>query len=242
MKVSECWSSQHLVTASSTNVPHRPNIMPLYVGAVYSDCSIVAVTHMLCGEVGVACETCVCLCALQGCGEHLIRTMLARECSSAMQADDAHQALLEAMQNKFISEWNYPPFILPPPTSSPFLLLPPHPSSSSLPSAFLLLPPFTLPPPPSLHPSSTLPLLTYPPHPHTPSLPTSLPHPPTSLTIKSDTVSQASVYYGGYSTAKLKPNTFANNRQHRDQSRQLVRYGSITCAPASSTNVQQIHI
>ncbi|XP_046885049.1 threonine aspartase 1 isoform X5 [Hypomesus transpacificus] len=37
-----------------------------------------------------------------GCGEHLIRTMLARECSSAMQADDAHQALLEAMQNKFI--------------------------------------------------------------------------------------------------------------------------------------------
>uniref|UniRef100_A0A3P8YLP0 Threonine aspartase 1 n=1 Tax=Esox lucius TaxID=8010 RepID=A0A3P8YLP0_ESOLU len=38
-----------------------------------------------------------------GCGEHLIRTMLARECSSAMQSDDAHQALLEAMQNKFIS-------------------------------------------------------------------------------------------------------------------------------------------
>ncbi|XP_062320334.1 threonine aspartase 1 isoform X1 [Osmerus eperlanus] len=38
-----------------------------------------------------------------GCGEHLIRTMLARECSSAMQADDAHQALLGAMQNKFIS-------------------------------------------------------------------------------------------------------------------------------------------
>lgn len=38
-----------------------------------------------------------------GCGEHLIRTMLARECSSAMQSEDAHQALLEAMQNKFIS-------------------------------------------------------------------------------------------------------------------------------------------
>ncbi|XP_031655481.1 threonine aspartase 1 isoform X2 [Oncorhynchus tshawytscha] len=38
-----------------------------------------------------------------GCGEHLIRTMLARECSSAMQCEDAHQALLEAMQNKFIS-------------------------------------------------------------------------------------------------------------------------------------------
>lgn len=37
-----------------------------------------------------------------GCGEHLIRTMLARECSAAMQAEDAHQALLEAMQNKFI--------------------------------------------------------------------------------------------------------------------------------------------
>ncbi|XP_044069178.1 threonine aspartase 1 isoform X2 [Siniperca chuatsi] len=38
-----------------------------------------------------------------GCGEHLIRTMLARECSAAMQSEDAHQALLEAMQNKFIS-------------------------------------------------------------------------------------------------------------------------------------------
>ncbi|XP_034040722.1 threonine aspartase 1 isoform X2 [Thalassophryne amazonica] len=38
-----------------------------------------------------------------GCGEHLIRTMLARECSSAMHSEDAHQALLEAMQNKFIS-------------------------------------------------------------------------------------------------------------------------------------------
>lgn len=33
-----------------------------------------------------------------------MRTMLARECSAAMQAEDAHQALLEAMQNKFISE------------------------------------------------------------------------------------------------------------------------------------------
>ncbi|KAK0150873.1 Threonine aspartase 1 [Merluccius polli] len=38
-----------------------------------------------------------------GCGEHLIRTMLARECSAAMQSEDAHQALLDAMQNKFIS-------------------------------------------------------------------------------------------------------------------------------------------
>ncbi|XP_041921792.1 threonine aspartase 1 [Alosa sapidissima] len=38
-----------------------------------------------------------------GCGEHLMRTMLARECSSALQSEDAHQALLEAMQNKFIS-------------------------------------------------------------------------------------------------------------------------------------------
>lgn len=38
-----------------------------------------------------------------GCGEHLIRTMLARECSAAMQSEDAHHALLEAMQNKFIS-------------------------------------------------------------------------------------------------------------------------------------------
>ncbi|XP_070398231.1 threonine aspartase 1 isoform X2 [Nothobranchius furzeri] len=38
-----------------------------------------------------------------GCGEHLIRTMLARECAAAMQSEDAHQALLEAMQNKFIS-------------------------------------------------------------------------------------------------------------------------------------------
>uniref|UniRef100_A0AAY5ELE1 Threonine aspartase 1 n=1 Tax=Electrophorus electricus TaxID=8005 RepID=A0AAY5ELE1_ELEEL len=37
-----------------------------------------------------------------GCGEHLMRTMLARECSTAMQTEDAHQALLEAMQNKFI--------------------------------------------------------------------------------------------------------------------------------------------
>lgn len=47
---------------------------------------------------------CVILCLLPGCGEHLIRTMLARECSAAMQSEDAHQALLEAMQNKFISE------------------------------------------------------------------------------------------------------------------------------------------
>uniref|UniRef100_A0A3Q3G617 Threonine aspartase 1 n=1 Tax=Kryptolebias marmoratus TaxID=37003 RepID=A0A3Q3G617_KRYMA len=39
-----------------------------------------------------------------GCGEHLIRTVLARECSAAMQSEDAHQALLEAMQNKFISD------------------------------------------------------------------------------------------------------------------------------------------
>lgn len=47
---------------------------------------------------------CVCVCLLPGCGEHLIRTMLARECSAAIQSEDAHQALLEAMQNKFISE------------------------------------------------------------------------------------------------------------------------------------------
>eukprot|EP00064_Thunnus_orientalis_P000433 superscaffoldBa00000022_g434 len=40
---------------------------------------------------------------VKGCGEHLIRTMLAQECSAAMQSEDAHQALLEAMQNKFIS-------------------------------------------------------------------------------------------------------------------------------------------
>lgn len=46
----------------------------------------------------------VSVCLLPGCGEHLIRTMLARECSVAMQSEDAHQALLEAMQNKFISE------------------------------------------------------------------------------------------------------------------------------------------
>lgn len=45
----------------------------------------------------------VCVYLLPGCGEHLIRTMLARECSAAMQSEDAHQALLEAMQNKFIS-------------------------------------------------------------------------------------------------------------------------------------------
>uniref|UniRef100_W5NGB4 Threonine aspartase 1 n=2 Tax=Lepisosteus oculatus TaxID=7918 RepID=W5NGB4_LEPOC len=37
-----------------------------------------------------------------GCGEHLVRTMLARECSAAMQYEDAHHALLETMQNKFI--------------------------------------------------------------------------------------------------------------------------------------------
>lgn len=46
----------------------------------------------------------MCLSPLPGCGEHLIRTMLARECSAAMQSEDAHQALLEAMQNKFISK------------------------------------------------------------------------------------------------------------------------------------------
>lgn len=34
-----------------------------------------------------------------------MRTMLARECSTAMQADNAHQALLDAMQNKFIGEF-----------------------------------------------------------------------------------------------------------------------------------------
>ncbi|CAM4726094.1 hypothetical protein PO909_019606 [Leuciscus waleckii] len=38
-----------------------------------------------------------------GSGEHLIRTMLARECSTSMQTENAHHALLEAMQNKFIS-------------------------------------------------------------------------------------------------------------------------------------------
>lgn len=43
---------------------------------------------------------------LVGCGEHLVRTILARECSHALQAEDAHQALLETMQNKFISKWN----------------------------------------------------------------------------------------------------------------------------------------
>ncbi|XP_051469515.1 threonine aspartase 1 isoform X3 [Apus apus] len=37
-----------------------------------------------------------------GCGEHLVRTILARECSCALQMEDAHQALLETMQNKFI--------------------------------------------------------------------------------------------------------------------------------------------
>lgn len=41
-----------------------------------------------------------------GCGEHLVRTILARECSHALQAEDAHQALLETMQNKFISKYN----------------------------------------------------------------------------------------------------------------------------------------
>ncbi|XP_018595714.1 threonine aspartase 1 isoform X2 [Scleropages formosus] len=38
-----------------------------------------------------------------GCGEHLMRTMLARECSASAQSEDAHQALLDTMQNKFIS-------------------------------------------------------------------------------------------------------------------------------------------
>lgn len=49
-------------------------------------------------------RACLCDCLSSGCGEHLIRTMLARECSAAVQSEDAHQALLEAMQNKFISE------------------------------------------------------------------------------------------------------------------------------------------
>lgn len=44
---------------------------------------------------------------LVGCGEHLVRTILARECSHALQAEDAHQALLETMQNKFISKCNF---------------------------------------------------------------------------------------------------------------------------------------
>ncbi|KAG9344286.1 hypothetical protein JZ751_010955 [Albula glossodonta] len=43
----------------------------------------------------------------QGCGEHLVRTVLARECSMAVQSEDAHQALLETMQNKFISKNHY---------------------------------------------------------------------------------------------------------------------------------------
>ncbi|KAJ8250190.1 hypothetical protein COCON_G00221120 [Conger conger] len=38
-----------------------------------------------------------------GCGEHLMRTVLARECSAAIQAENAHQALLDTMQHKFIS-------------------------------------------------------------------------------------------------------------------------------------------
>jgi hypothetical protein len=42
---------------------------------------------------------------LLGCGEHLVRTILARECSHALQTEDAHQALLETMQNKFISKY-----------------------------------------------------------------------------------------------------------------------------------------
>uniref|UniRef100_UPI00358F6773 threonine aspartase 1 isoform X2 n=1 Tax=Myxine glutinosa TaxID=7769 RepID=UPI00358F6773 len=42
-----------------------------------------------------------------GCGEQLVRTMLARECTCAMQKEDAHQALLETMQDKFI----YSPFL-----------------------------------------------------------------------------------------------------------------------------------
>ncbi|KAL4641387.1 threonine aspartase 1 isoform X2 [Arapaima gigas] len=37
-----------------------------------------------------------------GCGEHLMRTMLARECSVSAQSEDAHQALLDTMQKKFI--------------------------------------------------------------------------------------------------------------------------------------------
>ncbi|XP_072564861.1 threonine aspartase 1-like, partial [Paramormyrops kingsleyae] len=37
-----------------------------------------------------------------GCGEHLVRTMLARECSASVQSEDAHQSLLDTMQNKFI--------------------------------------------------------------------------------------------------------------------------------------------
>lgn len=40
-----------------------------------------------------------------GCGEHLVRTILARECSCALQTEDAHQALLETMQNKFIGKY-----------------------------------------------------------------------------------------------------------------------------------------
>lgn len=56
-------------------------------------------------ERNVFIQVCVCVCVrAPGCGEHLIRTMLARECSAAMQSEDAHQALLDAMQNKFISE------------------------------------------------------------------------------------------------------------------------------------------
>lgn len=44
-------------------------------------------------------------CVSLGCGEHLVRTLLARECSRALQNEDAHQALLETMQNKFISKY-----------------------------------------------------------------------------------------------------------------------------------------
>lgn len=59
--------------------------------------------YMCCKSLKGACFF-SCVCPVPGCGEHLIRTMLARECSAAMQSEDAHQALLEAMQNKFISE------------------------------------------------------------------------------------------------------------------------------------------
>ncbi|XP_015271141.1 PREDICTED: threonine aspartase 1, partial [Gekko japonicus] len=73
-----------------------PTVLPPPLGAALYGCGCWAENTGIQNPYSTAVST-------SGCGEHLVRTLLARECSCALQNEDAHQALLETMQNKFIS-------------------------------------------------------------------------------------------------------------------------------------------
>uniref|UniRef100_A0AAZ3QD59 Threonine aspartase 1 n=1 Tax=Oncorhynchus tshawytscha TaxID=74940 RepID=A0AAZ3QD59_ONCTS len=117
-QASETVSSSLLHPTSAPGQSHQPcHLHPILEGNVAAAVSSGGLAMKHPGRVGQAAHHgCGCWAentstlnpystavSTSGCGEHLIRTMLARECSSAMQCEDAHQALLEAMQNKFIS-------------------------------------------------------------------------------------------------------------------------------------------